>query len=125
MQRLEAYHWPGNVRELENVLMKAVALSSGDTLTSDLLPHELTKADLPPNGAVLSGGSVGQEKLTLEEMEKLHVKRVLDSVDWHRGKACEVLGISRPRLRRMIQQYELLPPAGVQHSNGEDEGELH
>ena len=125
MQRLEAYHWPGNVRELENVLMKAVALSSGDTLTSDLLPHELSKAELPPGAAVFSGANPGQEKLTLEEMEKLHVKRVLESVDWHRGKACEVLGISRPRLRRMIHQYELLPPPGIQHGNGEDEGELY
>lgn len=36
-----------------------------------------------------------------------------NSLDWHKGQACEILGVSRPRLRRMIRQYDLVPPGGI------------
>ncbi|MCB1761196.1 MAG: sigma-54-dependent Fis family transcriptional regulator [Gammaproteobacteria bacterium] len=104
LQKLKNYHWPGNVRELENALMKAVALSPGDTLTTDLLPAEIL------NSASENNASESLE-LSLEDMERLHVKRILASVDWHKGRACEILGISRPRLRRIITQYGLENPA--------------
>lgn len=113
LDRLESYHWPGNIRELENVLMKAVALSPGDTLTTELLPGEVAASggDLPAGERSMD--SYSWDSLSLEDMEKVHVERVLFSVDWHKGKACEILGISRPRLRRMIRQYELEPPGGM------------
>jgi DNA-binding NtrC family response regulator len=105
---LQGYHWPGNVRELENALMKAVALCPTDTLTRDLLPIEITGAPpLPGEEQPLIDGAV-----SLHAMEKAHVRRVLELVDWHKGRACEILEISRPRLRRMIQQYGLRPPPG-------------
>jgi DNA-binding NtrC family response regulator len=106
---LQAYSWPGNVRELENALMKAVAMCSTDSLSVDLFPTEISgiKADdlqqLPGSSGAVS----------LQAMEKAHIKHVLDLVSWHRGRACEILEISRPRLRRMIHQYHLSPPPGV------------
>ncbi|MES9844079.1 MAG: sigma-54 dependent transcriptional regulator [Candidatus Sedimenticola sp. 6PFRAG5] len=102
---LEEYHWPGNVRELENMLMKAVALCHGDTLTLDLVPPEMVCHVPEPE-------ALDTSLLSLEEMERLHVANILKKVDWHRGKACEILGISRPRLRRMIEQFGLQPPVG-------------
>ena len=120
LQHFESYHWPGNVRELENVLMKAVALSPGDTLTSDLLPHEVVKAGDDRNEAAAKNPDSQLKDLSLEEMEKLHVSRVLESVNWHKGHACEILGVSRPRLRRMISQYELDSPSGIRHENGSE-----
>jgi DNA-binding NtrC family response regulator len=104
---LEHYAWPGNVRELENVLMKSVALSHGDILTRDLLPEYLCP---PERITPRSESQKPTEQWSLEEMEANHIRRVLDANDWHRGKACEILGVSRPRLRRMIRQYDLLPP---------------
>ncbi|MET0082570.1 MAG: sigma-54 dependent transcriptional regulator [Sedimenticola sp.] len=101
----EEYRWPGNVRELENLLMKAVALCPGDTLTLDLVPPEIASQVPEPQVQDTS-------LLSLEEMERLHVSNVLEKVGWHRGKACEILGISRPRLRRMIEQFGLQPPIG-------------
>ncbi|MET0047896.1 MAG: sigma-54 dependent transcriptional regulator [Sedimenticola sp.] len=101
----EEYRWPGNVRELENLLMKAVALCPGDTLTLDLVPPEMASQVPEPQVQDTS-------LLSLEEMERLHVSNVLEKVGWHRGKACEILGISRPRLRRMIEQFGLQPPIG-------------
>lgn len=113
MHCFENYDWPGNVRELENLLMKAVALCHGNTLTKDLMPNELchVNAELAQTE---STSTQDQAMLSLEEMEGIHVQRVLDSVGWHRGKACEVLGVSRPRLRRMISAHALQPPAGVE-----------
>lgn len=105
------YDWPGNVRELQNVLLKAVATCTGDLITRDLVPDYLMND--------YSGESHSEEKqlseMSLEEMEKSHVAHVLEATGWHRGKACEILGVSRPRLRRIIKQYQLIPPADLKY----------
>lgn len=106
---LQQYEWPGNVRELENVLMKAVALCSHDFITCDLLPqiiHNQNQQSVRPT-------EKPDHEMSLQDMEKQHVKQVLEFTQWHRGHACDILGVSRPRLRRFIRQYELTPPAGV------------
>jgi DNA-binding NtrC family response regulator len=103
------YAWPGNVRELENVLLKAAALASGNTLTPDQLPEELRTVCRPRR---LAGVDNAEQPLgSLAEMERQHVMRVLEATGWHRGEACGILGISRPRLRRMMREYGIEPPA--------------
>ena len=101
--------WPGNVRELENVLLKAAALSAGNTLTLDLLPAELRGKHAERRGLTRPGAGLD----SLSEIERRHVARVLSATDWHRGEACEILGVSRPRLRRMMREYGLKPPQGI------------
>ena len=101
------YRWPGNVRELENRLLKAVALSPGSVLTRDLFAPDLCADDT----ATAPERPVAQ--MTLAEMEGLHVSRVLEATGWHKGRACDILGISRPRLRRLIRDHGLLAPQGV------------
>ena len=108
---LQDYGWPGNVRELENALLKAAALSAGNTLTVDLLPPEV-QADCTRHGDSPSR-PFHNRLASLAEMEREHVERVLRATAWHRGEACEILGVSRPRLRRMMREYRLTPPAGV------------
>ena len=108
---LHDYSWPGNVRELENVLLKAAALSAGNTLTLDLLPSELQSC------RKLAGErghpSRGDGLSSLADMEREHIARVLQATGWHRGEACDILGVSRPRLRRMMREYGLTPPDGM------------
>jgi DNA-binding NtrC family response regulator len=110
------YHWPGNIRELENELMKSVALSTGNVLGLEQLSEELR------NKCTSSGSGVptvvAAELCSLAEMEKQHLVRVLESTHWHRGEACRILGISRPRLRRMILDYDLSPSVST-HNPGE------
>jgi transcriptional regulator with PAS, ATPase and Fis domain len=108
---LHDYGWPGNVRELENALLKAAALSAGNTLTVDLLPPEV-QANCTRRGDS-QARPLRNRLASLAEMEREHVERVLHATAWHRGEACEILGVSRPRLRRMMREYGLTPPAGV------------
>lgn len=99
MACLQSYHWPGNVRELENVLTRAVVLSKGDILSpdsfSDLLRDNLSSPACPTFKS-------------LDDVVKEHVLETLRHTNWHRGRACELLGVSRPTLREMIRKYNLL-----------------
>lgn len=101
MEVLVAYDWPGNVRQLENVLMKAVVVAPGDSLNLSLLPGEIVSGD-KPSGSLSEEQSAG---MTLKELEREHIRSVLVATGWHKGKACEILGISRPRLDRRIDEF--------------------
>jgi len=105
------YPWHGNVRQLENVLLKAVALSSTNTISMALLPAELAATFAVAGTDALATGSddANAPLNSLHHMEKHHVLRVLDAVDWHKGHACEILKVSRPRLRRLIKEHHLAP----------------
>ena len=95
--------------EMHIEIKKGVALSRDDTFTSALLPKMIsTRNKTSQQGA----NNTLLTELNLEDVEKNHVMRVLDATGWHKGQACEILGVSRPRLRRMINQYELIPPDG-------------
>jgi DNA-binding NtrC family response regulator len=93
---LQAHDWPGNVRELENCLTRAVVLSTGGVIR--------------PEDLGLSGGPTPSESdvlRPLESVEAEHISRVLAATEGNRSRASEVLGISRPRLRRLIEKYGL------------------
>ncbi len=117
MNSFQEYDWPGNIRELENLLTKLVALSPGDSITADLLPENLSTPALidqphsEQSHSVLqrAENSADQINRSLQDVEREHVLRVLDATGWHKGRTCEILGVSRPRLRRLIAQYELDP----------------
>ncbi len=99
MAELIRYDWRGNVRELENVLTRAVVLSKGEVLE---LPEQSLDSGLPADGH-----PAPSQLASLEDMESAHIRRVLDAVGWHQGRACAVLGISRPTLRKKIRLYQL------------------
>lgn len=93
--------WPGNVRELENAIERAIALSEGDIIE----PEDIFYFDLPVfNGE--STETIG-EIMSLEEVEKEHIKRAIRSFGGHMGKAAVALGIDRGTLRRKIAKYNL------------------
>lgn len=108
MACLNAYAWPGNVRQLENTLMKAAVMERGDSLGIDRLPPEISRAQEKP--APTSQPSPANDLRSLRELEKDHIERVLERTGWHKGKACEILDISRPKLERRIHEFNLIPP---------------
>jgi DNA-binding NtrC family response regulator len=106
LEALLRYTWPGNVRELEHVLERALIMSHG---------NEITLTDLPP--AVLRTDAQGGLRRdadatlrTLDEMEREHILHVLESVEWRRSQAAEVLGINRRTLYRKIRDYRIDEP---------------
>ena len=91
---LMSFPFPGNVRELENVLQAAIALAPGESITEDDLRLHTDNAGTPTTAATMS----------LDELEKLHIERVLKSVDGNRTAAARVLGIDRSTLYRKMRQ---------------------
>jgi len=95
LDRLKAHDWPGNVRELENVLMRAALASAGTTL-------DLSGIDLGPPALPRAAGP-----RTLAAVEKEHILSVLRAVAWNITRASDILGISRPTLRKKVRDYGL------------------
>ena len=104
---LRHYAWPGNIRELENILTQAMVHARNDVLTPDLLPPAIASAGFIPAGKHRSDQDPLQ---SLEAVEAEHIQRVLNRLDGHKGKSCQVLGISRPALDRKIKKYALTLP---------------
>lgn len=100
MEMLTNYPWIGNVRELENTLLQAIVLAKGDVLEKENIL--LRGVQRGPNNCLNSS-------LSLAEIEKQHIKLVLDSVKWNKQKACKILGITKPTLNSRIEQYSLFP----------------
>lgn len=109
LRRLVAYEWPGNVRELRNVMERAIILSRDkrDISVSDL-------AFCSPGAAQEKGGTelCFEGEPSLQEIEKIYLKKLLEKYSGHRGKVSQVMGISERSVYRMIQKYGLFSTAG-------------
>jgi DNA-binding NtrC family response regulator len=93
------YPWPGNVRELENVIQRAVILCRHDMiLLEDLPPSMLQEVEENLLDRCL------REKLTVDQMEKEYVRKVLLDVGGNKSKAAEILGFDRKTLYRKLDE---------------------
>jgi DNA-binding NtrC family response regulator len=99
-ERLLAYEFPGNVRELENMIAAAVLLEKGKQLSlasaRSLLPYEGPERRR------------NVELLTLEELERRHIERVLEVTGGNRPKAARILGINPSTIYRKLEKYHLI-----------------
>ena len=107
---LTAYRWPGNIRELENVLARALALRSGQSITVQDLPPEVGKAVAV---APAPGLSDQEPTLPLEEVERRYIVRVLESTGGNKLKAAQILGIDRSTLHRKLKQMQGFAALGM------------
>jgi DNA-binding NtrC family response regulator len=88
------YSWPGNVRELENAIERAMLIYRD---------QEIQPADFPFQSSGAASGS-GQ---TLEEIEKAHIKRVLEETTGNYSRTARILGIDRTTLYNKVKRYGL------------------
>ena len=107
MALLMQYRWPGNVRELENAIERAVSLSHGPLLTPDDLPASLSRLELPTKETAEAMGHSDEGTLSLEEVEKRHLARILKETKGNKVKAAKILGIDRRTLYRMAERFGL------------------
>ena len=108
LQLLCSYSWPGNVRELRNVLERALLLSEGDALRRQDLRFEVSFAEQ----------SSAPAEMTLRDLERFHIQRMLEREGWHVGRAAQKLAIPRSSLYAKIKEYGISIPTrglGVQN----------
>ena len=98
IQALKAYSWPGNIRELRNVIERAVLLSDQKTITIN---------DLHFDGHTQVGSPFLDSRLTLLELEKQHIERVLMEERGRVEKAAKRLGIPRSSLYQKIKKHQI------------------
>jgi two-component system, NtrC family, response regulator PilR len=109
MERLTTYAWPGNVRELENVVERAVAIESTDTIRLEQLPESMLRplpsaADATPLG---DGFSLDQH---LSTVEADMLRKALDQSRGDRALAARLLGVTPRSLRYLLSKHQDVAP---------------
>jgi transcriptional regulator with PAS, ATPase and Fis domain len=103
---LQNYSWPGNVRELRNYLERAAAISPGDVIELNQVSGIATESATVRTGTSGMAAVATQAPVTLEELEREHIIRVLKESDGNRERAAAMLGISTRTLYRKLREYE-------------------
>jgi DNA-binding NtrC family response regulator len=106
---LMEYDWPGNVRELENVIERAVVLSSGPRIGLDLVPDHVRRSpsfhlpdvSVPPEGISF--------KDVITDFEKRLIESTLEAAGGVQKRAAELLHIKPTTLNEMIKRYDIRP----------------
>jgi two-component system response regulator HydG len=114
-EKLLAYSWPGNVRELENCIDGAVALARGATIELDDLPEKVRS--FRPERFVVSANQP-EEIVTIDELERRYILRVLSLVGGNKSRAAQVLGFDRRTLYRKLERYQGGTGASVAPADG-------
>jgi two-component system, NtrC family, response regulator PilR len=115
---LTAYDWPGNVRELENVIERAVVLSSSPRIGAELIPDHVRRAPefqvpqfvVPPEGISF--------KDVITDFEKQIIESTLDAAGGVQKRAAELLHIKPTTLNEMIKRYDIHPRRRRHQTNG-------
>lgn len=94
LKALKLYPWHGNVRELENVMQRAILLAKNHRIEPEELPEEIREGDSSP------------PLLTLEEMERQHIRKILQVAKDFKD-AARILGIDPATLWRKRKRYGL------------------
>jgi DNA-binding NtrC family response regulator len=97
---LLAYPWPGNVRELENVIERGLALCDGDVIDDDDLPNHVRER----RTSDFLAAAVAR-KMTLAELEREYIERVLEDEGGNKTRAAQRLGLDRKTLYRKLEEY--------------------
>lgn len=98
MKALAAYDWPGNIRQLENVIERAIALTTNKILLPSDIPDDLFQQEALPEIPV--------SPMTLEEVKWRYIRQVLDESGGNQNKTAEILGIDRKTLYRLLKRYK-------------------
>jgi two-component system, NtrC family, response regulator HydG len=95
--RLAMYSWPGNVRELENVIGNACMMVDGIVIDVRDLPESIRgqSSELPAEDETM---------ISLDELQKRHMIRVLERVGGNKSQAAEILGVSRATIYQLLGQ---------------------
>ena len=97
---MATYPWPGNVRELENVIENACMMVDGKFIDTNDLPERLRTAST--EDSVIDEGL-----LSLDEVQRRHVMRVLERVGGNKARAAEILGLGRATIYQILSRMKI------------------
>jgi two-component system response regulator HydG len=103
-ERLVTYSWPGNVRELQNCIERAVALAQYDEIVVEDLPDKIRNYRA---SHVVVAADDPSELVSMEEVERRYIVRVLESVGGNKSLAARILGFDRTTLYRKLDRFGL------------------
>lgn len=104
MDIFRRYGWPGNIREMENLLVRAAVVAKGQLLGKEDFPDLMEEKQASHTDREIAGNEPGK-MLTLDEIEEMHIRKVIRNTDKNKGEICEILGISRPTFERKLEKY--------------------
>jgi DNA-binding NtrC family response regulator len=120
LKLLVDYEWPGNVRELENVVERAVVLSSQETIDADLLPESVRTQELtggvrlrlsefapPPPGEPGADNSTPSLFKIMEDIERRVICGMLERTNWNQTEAAELFQIPLSTLNQKIKRLRI------------------
>src|SRR5262245_38106658 len=109
LDMLMAYDWPGNVRELENVIERAVVLSAGRRIGTELIPDHIGRPSMfqMPRFVVPPEGISFKDVIT--DFEKRLIESTLEAAGGVQKRAAELLHIKPTTLNEMIKRYDIRP----------------
>jgi two-component system response regulator AtoC len=105
LDSLFTHSWPGNVRELRNALTRAALRARGPVIQPGDLELHVTPA--PAGEPEVLDEDPPEGFPTLDDVEREHIRRALARASGHRGRTCQLLGISRPTLVRKLRRYKI------------------
>jgi two-component system response regulator HydG len=104
---LSHYYWHGNLRELNNVIRRAVLLTSGEMIERESLPPEIMLENAANGHAELSQDNVGLLKSIAWTAERQAILNMLEKVNYNKSKASELLNIDRKTLYNKLKLYNI------------------
>ncbi len=111
MEAIMQYSWPGNVRQLINAIDRAKILADDHVIRLRDLPPEVVGHSPAASSTSPSAPTAAAGSLQLAEVQKNHVLQVLQREGWNKARAARALGISRRSLYRLLEKYDIRPPA--------------
>jgi DNA-binding NtrC family response regulator len=97
---MASYPWPGNIRELESVVENACMMVDGKFIDTNDLPERLRIA-------FTSDSAIEEDLLSLDEVQRRHIMRVLERVGGNKARAAEILGLGRATIYQMLSRMKV------------------